>query len=207
MRTVPTLPFGLLDRLGPARESLSGDLIEEVHAGRSHFWLWRQVVIAIAVEAGQALRRHPVMVARGLVVGWLTLQLSYLVAGRFLIRILGDWLLDRFIVLFGSAEFPMMWATHFRLWPMMWLGNLLAGWLAVRLHRAYSGPVLLTCTLALALQCSYGAAVFWTRPRPPYYEMPYPLLSLATFALPPMIFFIGGLLAASRRRAQLSATA
>lgn len=188
----------LLDRFGPAGESLSGDLIEEFQSGRSPVWLWRQTVTAIAVETTRTARAHPVMVLRGLLVGWLTLRLSYLLGGRLLTRALGDWLLDRFILWFGSAEFPMMWATHFRFWPAMWLANLFVGWFVVRLHRAHAGPVLLTCTIALALQSTYAGIAYWTRPRPQYYEMPYPMLSVASFVLPPLILLLGGLLSLRR---------
>lgn len=197
MRRIPGVASWLLDRLGPGVESLSGDLIEEFQAGRSRAWFWRQAFIAMALETGRTLRQHPLLILRGLVVGWLTLRLCYLAGSRLLTRTLGDWLLDRFIVWFGSAEFPMMWATHFRFWPMMWLANLVAGWMIVRLHRAHAGPVLLSCTIALALQSTYAAVAYWQQPRYQYYEMSYPMLSVASFVLPPLILLIGGLLSAS----------
>lgn len=195
-----------LDRFGPAGESLSGDLIEEFQSGRSRLWLWRQTVTALAVETGRTARAHPVMILRGLCVGWLTVQLTYLLGRRLLTRTLGDWLLDRFIVWFGSAEFPMMWATHLRFWPAMCLANLFAGWLVVRLHRPYAGPVLLSCTIALSLQSTYAGIAYWTRPRHQYYEMPYPMLSVVSFILPTVILLIGGLLSSRRGTKLISAS-
>jgi|GEM_PF-4479227 len=47
----------LLNRSGAA-ESLIGDLIETFHEGRSPAWFWKQVLIAIAINALSSLRHH-----------------------------------------------------------------------------------------------------------------------------------------------------
>jgi hypothetical protein len=38
----------MLRRFGPDDEVLAGDLVEEFHSGRSRFWVWTQVIAAIA---------------------------------------------------------------------------------------------------------------------------------------------------------------
>ncbi len=48
-RAPPAMATWLIERLGPVRhcESLTGDLIEQYHRGRSKSWYWRQVAIAV----------------------------------------------------------------------------------------------------------------------------------------------------------------
>lgn len=53
---------------GPRTEALCGDLLEEIHSGRSAFWCWRQVVSAVATGAWSAgSRRLPLLV---FCIGW-----------------------------------------------------------------------------------------------------------------------------------------
>jgi hypothetical protein len=53
----PKLATWLLERLssGCHRESLEGDLFEEYAGGRTRFWYWRQVIIAIFVARKSAV--------------------------------------------------------------------------------------------------------------------------------------------------------
>jgi hypothetical protein len=61
------LTLGLLDRL-VGNEPLKGDLIEELHRGRSQWWLWRQVAAAVVLRAapdGVERRRNTEMLVLG----------------------------------------------------------------------------------------------------------------------------------------------
>ena len=64
-RNPPKLAHFLLKHLARGRylESLQGDLLEEWQAGRSAFWYWRQVGIAIALTGSQSLRAFAFPVA------------------------------------------------------------------------------------------------------------------------------------------------
>jgi hypothetical protein len=57
--TPPQLALYLLDRWGSPyhRESLSGDLIEQCHQGRSAAWCWRQVFVAILAARLRSVQR------------------------------------------------------------------------------------------------------------------------------------------------------
>jgi hypothetical protein len=69
MRTPPRSALFLLDRLG-VNNAVSGDLSEEFTAGHSSVWFWRQVMWTVAVETWRETRRHPILTARVLLVGW-----------------------------------------------------------------------------------------------------------------------------------------
>ena len=45
----PRLALWILERFGPDDEGLTWDLVEELDRGRSHAWLWRQVIGAVAM--------------------------------------------------------------------------------------------------------------------------------------------------------------
>ncbi len=46
--------------LGARNESLSGDLLEELHSGRSTAWYWRQTISAIAITLSTCTRAYVV---------------------------------------------------------------------------------------------------------------------------------------------------
>jgi hypothetical protein len=64
----PHLANWLLEHLtsGPQRESLIGDLYEQLARGRSPRWFWRQAVATIALTASQEIRSHRLLALRGL---------------------------------------------------------------------------------------------------------------------------------------------
>jgi hypothetical protein len=70
MRQPPALATLLLDRLGPADESLAGDLHEEYATGRSKLWFWRQALAALACGTVAEIRRSPVGTVRSIAAGW-----------------------------------------------------------------------------------------------------------------------------------------
>jgi hypothetical protein len=49
--TPPRLACALLDRLALDNEPLAGDLLEEFHRRQSKLWLWRQLVVALVMQA------------------------------------------------------------------------------------------------------------------------------------------------------------
>lgn len=58
-RHVPSLALWLLRRCGGRySESLEGDLLEELAAGRSQFWCWRQVGGALTARASFIMRQR-----------------------------------------------------------------------------------------------------------------------------------------------------
>jgi uncharacterized membrane protein YhaH (DUF805 family) len=57
-RSPPALATWLLEHFASdyQRDSLTGDLIEQYHQGKSRFWYWQQVVTALVVAGAKVLR-------------------------------------------------------------------------------------------------------------------------------------------------------
>jgi hypothetical protein len=69
----PALAIWLLERLGSGttREAVIGDLVEQFTVGRSGWWFWRQVVVAIGVGNGRDVWSHKWLALRAIAVGWI----------------------------------------------------------------------------------------------------------------------------------------
>src|SRR5262249_12657046 len=73
MPTEPSrLATWLLQRFGssPNNDSIIGDLNEQYRRGRSPFWYWRQVFVAIVVGTVSDVGRNKFLAARALLTGW-----------------------------------------------------------------------------------------------------------------------------------------
>lgn len=81
----------LLERCG-VDEALLGDIDEERRAGRSAWWLTRQVSVAIARTTLREWRLHPWLALRAILVGWLLSQAWGLGYKEMLFRLLPDYL-------------------------------------------------------------------------------------------------------------------
>ena len=87
----------LLERSHPANEELVGDVLEEVEAGRSHAWAWRQTLRAVAEGRWRDLCADP----WGAVAAFLVAGAMLVLVGFCLVVAAG--LLDR--ILPGEAAF------------------------------------------------------------------------------------------------------
>jgi len=71
MRTSRAITVWLFDRLD-LDSALVGDLLEERARGRSAFWYWRQVVIAMCLVICRALLDHKMLALRAVATGCAT---------------------------------------------------------------------------------------------------------------------------------------
>jgi len=145
-RIPPKVATWLLTRLSTARrsESLIGDLHEQfTTGGRSQAWYWRQVVIALALSALQTIRTHALSFMTAIAAGWLAMLAwfamnmsmtgSHVYAFKFVHSTL------------GITNGHTIWMTiYFFTAAMRVILFALAGWLAVRLHRAHPYAVAIT---------------------------------------------------------------
>jgi hypothetical protein len=135
----------LLERFGiPQRnESLMGDLMEEYSAGRSAFWLLRQVVNAIATTVAHDIKRHWLLTARAIAMGW---ALWFGCA--------------RIVSHFSLLGAPVLWSrimgiVTFTLWPAF------IGWLVARTQRAHEAAMVLAYAASLAIYDICYIAIRW----------------------------------------------
>jgi hypothetical protein len=137
----PAFAARLLKRLVPAQDhdALLGDLCEEYQRGRSIAWYWLQILVAIVVRSWKDVRDHTLVAARAIVTG--------LVAQMFLPSAFSSLqnVLTGAGFMWGDAWIGLPWYWH---WPYsaslvlimqgIWIaGNVMIGWLVVRLHREH----------------------------------------------------------------------
>src|SRR5262245_20583346 len=74
----PRLATWLLNKLAPdyCAESFAGDLLEELRAGRTHGWYWRQVSIAILLNAWRFLNTTALTFFAAIAAGWAVYSLG-----------------------------------------------------------------------------------------------------------------------------------
>ena len=130
----PRLSVWLLERLAPRhrRESLVGDLREQVHRGRSLWWYRRQVIGTILVGLAADLAAHKLLAVRALAIGWTAMFLVYQFVGP-LIQEMRMTLFSRWgSALWGDSEVLRQLWVYYGL-PFVLVGCLifmaLAGWL------------------------------------------------------------------------------
>src|SRR5439155_4041033 len=137
----PAVAMWLLTRLafGERGESLIGDLVEEYQRRQSRVWFWKQVLVAIGVEAGRDIRAHKLLALRGIVTGFGALSLV-------------SWLLTRVALGVLAKAIPPSWWSYQGGYPrpvelvaafLMCVAVFSSGWLVARLHRANLAGTLL----------------------------------------------------------------
>lgn len=204
MRQAPRIATALLARLGPPDDALLGDLHEEYHRGQSRAWFWRQALTAIVLTGGQDVREHWVLAIRAVALGWLTLIGFIGLLGPALNHEIGDRVLDWLIVQYGSRDIPMLWATHYQFWLLLWTSHIFSGWTIARLHRRLPTAALLAFTLTVMVQMAGNAIERATAPPNSYWAHWTPfsptLFWIETF-LSPALILVGGYFGAGSRKA------
>jgi hypothetical protein len=142
----------LLERFGiPQRnESLMGDLMEEYSAGRSGFWLLRQIVNAIATTMAHDITHHSLLTARAIAMGW-ALWFGWARTVSHLQRVNG------FVAILSNLLLPIQIVPFltFTLWPAF------IGWLVARTHRAQQPAMVLAYAASLAIYDICSSAIQW----------------------------------------------
>jgi len=186
-RTPPKLATALLNALGPRDGAVSGDLREVYADGRSRGWYWRQVVTVILVT------NYPIVIARGVATGWLTLWAFRFVTADFN-RQFSNWSLDWLIINLGSHPFVMLWAVVLSGRPFQLAAYLLSGWTVARFHRRYSTMAVFWFMVTVLVRSAWQAANWFKLQARVYNEIAFPIW-MAAFAALPLIILLGGWLA------------
>lgn len=163
-RQPPAFATKLLGRLvvGPNREALAGDLIEQYQSGRSRGWYWRQVLTAIAVDVASYVRTHKLALLFAVAIGWAFTHLVGQYVEMPLARGMGvpvqNWMLmtghETLRWWWWRLEFPR---TLFNFTELA-----LSGFLVARFDRANRPPLLLAYFAArLPIRMCYLSWVRW----------------------------------------------
>jgi hypothetical protein len=168
----PRFAGRLLKRLVPGQDHdvLIGDLNEEYQRGRSTTWYLLQILAAIVVGTWRDLRANPLVAVRAAVTG---------VVAQLLVVFCWGWLLEVFTgagFMWGGRWIGLPWFYH---WPYassldrimygLWIvGELMIGWLIVRLHRGHSVMTVLafSCVMFAIRAETYFKIAFVMGPQP-----------------------------------------
>src|ERR1041385_264022 len=154
MRQPPPLATKLLEYFAPP--SVSGDLLEAFHDGRSLWWFWRQTIGSIAAQMFADFRQHPVLMTRAIVVG-----VSF--AWTFARFALFD-LLHYEQLLFSTGLVRWFYVNGYGLpewsiWPATAVLIAVSGWIVARTHPQLRPTVVLL--YAVAIQCVVCGLGVW----------------------------------------------
>ena len=120
---------------GARNEPLLGDIVEEYRAGRSSFWYWRQVLVAILQSCFKDIRAHRLLALRAVVTTILVYHLLWIFVvndAMMQIQSLVFWL-------FAGPHGLPAWPPYFDglTRALLTLAGAITGWSVARLHRPY----------------------------------------------------------------------
>jgi hypothetical protein len=142
----PRLGALLLERFAPHNEALIGDLAEEYRAGRSAIWYWGQVLLGVTLQCSVDLRRHPLIVFRGIVMG-----LVLLLAFGWIVAPIGVGL-TTLLLRHALGAVVMQFQTGFFIHMALWFpASTLAGWIVARLHKHQGATAVLGLVVVLGV--------------------------------------------------------
>jgi hypothetical protein len=137
--------FNLLD----LDRALAGDLLEERGRGRSAFWYYRQVVVAICLASWNALLDHKLLALRAVATGCATNYVLMFLFERFLPR----------LAPLGPTASARTWIMGLSL---VLLIQSLSGWVVARTHLSQAVPMvtafaiwLIMLSIILAMKDAY----------------------------------------------------
>jgi hypothetical protein len=210
----PRLASWLLRRLagGSKRESLIGDLDEQVARGRSSSWYWRQVLSAILVGAATDLRDHKLLAVRAVLVGWAVLipwfYLTIAVSRRIPFREVTDtWIPG----VWSDADSVLLRMAWWAWWiyevPLViaWCGvSLVIGWMIARLHREHQAALLFACVASQLPWTVLWAWPVWRNAQislvDSSYAFPNQVLAVLILVGMPICTLLGGLWSVESQR-------
>jgi hypothetical protein len=155
-RITPPAATWLLKRTlsGPKAESLSGDLVEGYQRGRSRLWLWRQILMAIGIDAARDAAKHWLR-AIGAVITGVALLMMFMVSTSVLVDSLGLWMWN-WTVVHGLDGLRVFWFGRPLMgrpvnWTLLCLGSVANGALIAMCFRRRLSMVLTYAVFSFAL--------------------------------------------------------
>ena len=145
-RQPPSVAAWFLEHLSASRnDALAGDLSEEYQRGRSRWWYWKQVWIAILVSFFAEIRAHSLLAVRAVATGW---AVWYLYSHFISLGV--SWLLQpleySYPFAFGHVT-PVV-----SVWWIVWLSvRAGSGWIVAKLHRNHATAMVMAFSASVLL--------------------------------------------------------
>jgi hypothetical protein len=195
----PVIAAWILDRFGatPETEAIAGDLIEQYQQGRSRWWYWREVIVAIFRGTWFEVRQHSPLLLIAIAMGWI-LDLTW----HSVITPFEYSLIDRFVVLFAYFLGPFPNSPGQFAFVAFLVEAPLAvaiGWTAARFARRCRIPAVLGMAGSLLVVGLWPVWKYAQIVRPEYLSTVWPFL-WRTLLLTVLVLFGGGLLTGSPKR-------
>jgi hypothetical protein len=154
----PLLASWLLRRLagGPMRESLIGDIDQQFARGRSSFWYWRQVLLAILVGVARDSREHKPLAIRSVILTW-----AVVIAWVESTWMLYLWVSDKWVYAWVNSSVILFefWIPFAGGLCLVWcVGSAVSGWMSARSSDS-SRAMLITASMLAQVPLS----LWWTR--------------------------------------------
>ena len=179
MNLSPRAAAWILERLG-IDSSLAGDLLEECSRGRSTFWYWKQVLVAIWTGVGSAILAHKLLALRAVATGC---------------AVNGLWLfLWSRVVPVNLPATPRISLGSMTSLLLILLTQAVTGWVVDRTHRAHAVPMVLVFAVWLAAWYFAGSLSDASRLLVDSMDQPRFRIYLAWYFTPVTLEFVGLLL-------------
>jgi hypothetical protein len=154
----PPVASWLLKRFagGSNRESLIGDIDEQFARGRSSFWYWRQVLLAILFGINRDLREHPLLAIRSVIVTW-----AVVIAWVESTWTLYLWVSDKWVYAWVNSSVVLFefWIPFGGGLCLVWcVGSAVTGWASARLSDRNR-----TAFIAASMLAQVPLSLWWTR--------------------------------------------
>jgi hypothetical protein len=188
----PPLATALLKRFGPENNALAGDLREAYAAGKPGWWYWGQVLAAVARTNDR------VLIARGVLIGWIALIAFRQVMRPFNRDVMGTHVLDWLIVNLGSHPFVMLYAVALWYVPVQCAGFLFSGWVVGRCHRSCRNVAVFAFMTTVLVRSAWVTTYLFKLSRIIGSENPYFAIQVMLTALP-LLILVGGFMAKPKR--------
>ena len=191
----PIIAAWILHRFGlsPETDVIAGDLLEEYQQGRSRFWYWREVIVAILTGTWSEVKQHSLSLLGAIAMGWI-LDLAW----------------QSVITPFEYSLIEYVFGRPNSAWQFAFVAFLIEaplavtiGWTTARFARRCRIPAVFGMAGSLMVVGAWSvlknAQIAWASPYPFHFSVwlaflwPIPLLTV-------LVLFGGGLLTGSPKR-------
>jgi hypothetical protein len=185
-----------------------GDLRELFQSHPSHFWFWREVLLAIIVTAFEEVRAHKLAAMGALLLGWVSIGVIFsygeaLDKSFTYVMVWSDW------AILSAPDWLRTAVWRYRVLPVSYLGFTTAGFVIGLCQRRHPNAMLLMFVMTALLALAASAVALELRPGPlsapvVFLMAPSSFHSRLGFIFIPLVILVGGSIGDRLRRHAVS---